>query len=151
MIIPFVSTAQPTVVGGATPLAVPQYGSPSDTAPATSSPISLTNLQVAIGGKNALSTSMAYTFENFLEQVALADTQISELNLQSGVFNQHFWESNRMYYVDLTRSSEVDKENHRQLAVSFKNNSGVAIDCHIFTIYSSRVTLDVETGAVSIL
>lgn len=151
LIIPFVSTAQPTTVGGSVPLSVPQYGSPSDTAPATSSPISLTNLQVAIGGKNALSTSMAYTFENFLEQVALADTQISELNLQSGVFNQHFWENNRMYYVDLTRSSDADKENHRQLSVSFKNNSGVAVDCHIFTIYSSRVSLDVETGAVSIL
>jgi hypothetical protein len=151
LIIPFVSTSQPTQVGGPIPLAVAQYGSPSDTAPATSSPISLTNLQVQVGGKNQLSSALQYTFENFLQQVSLADTQISELNLQTGVFNQAFWENNRMYYVDLTRSSSVDKENHRQLSVSFKNNSKVSMDCLIFTIYASRVSLDVETGVVSML
>ena len=37
--------------------------------PATMSPLSLTNLQVAIGGQNVLNSTLNMTYENFLEQV----------------------------------------------------------------------------------
>jgi hypothetical protein len=146
LIIPLISQSQPDFVGGSNPIGFSQYASPCDTCPASSAPLSLTNLQVAVGGKNVLASSLHYTFENFLEQVALADTSISELNLQSGVFSQKWWEYNRMYYVDLSRSSEADKATPRNLQVSFKNNSGVIIDCLIFTFYCNTAVLDVETG-----
>ena len=151
LIIPLIGQSQPEAIGSAVPLGFSQYASPFDTCPATSAPLSLTNLQVAVGGKNVLSSSLHYTFENFLEQVSLADTSISELNLQAGVFSQKWWEYNRMYYVDLSRSSEADKATPRNLQVSFKNNSGVITDCLIFTFYCNTAVLDVETGAVSVM
>jgi hypothetical protein len=152
LIIPLIAQTQTDQVdGGGSALGFSQYASPFDTSPATASPISLSNLQVSVGGKNVLSASLYYTFENFLEQVALADTTISELNLQAGVFNQKWWELNRMYYCDLSRSSEADKATPRNLSVSFKNNSQVKMDCLIFTFYCNTAVLDVETGAVSVM
>ena len=50
-----------------------QWKSPFDTCPATMSPLSLTNLQVAIGGQNVLNSTLSMTYENFLEQVNLAE------------------------------------------------------------------------------
>jgi hypothetical protein len=46
-----------------------QWKSPFDTCPATMSPLSLTNLQVGIGGQNVLNSTLNMTYENFLEQV----------------------------------------------------------------------------------
>ena len=46
-----------------------QYKSPFDTCPATMSPLSLTNLQVAVGGQNVLNSTLNMTYENLLSQV----------------------------------------------------------------------------------
>ena len=40
-----------------------QWKSPFDTCPATMSPLSLTNLQVAIGGQNMLNSTLNMTYE----------------------------------------------------------------------------------------
>ena len=50
-----------------------QWKSPFDTCPATMSPLSLTNLQVSIGGQNVLNSTLNMTYENFLEEVNLAE------------------------------------------------------------------------------
>ena len=50
-----------------------QWKSPFDTCPATMSPLSLINLQVSIGGQNVLNSTLSMTYENFLEQVNLAE------------------------------------------------------------------------------
>ena len=46
-----------------------QWKSPFDTWPATMSPLSLTNLQVSIGGQNVLNSTLNMTYENLLSQV----------------------------------------------------------------------------------
>jgi hypothetical protein len=53
-----------------------QWKSPFDTCSATLSPLSLTNLQVSIGGQNILNSTLSMTCENFLEQVNLAEQLI---------------------------------------------------------------------------
>ena len=44
-----------------------------DTCPATIAPLSLTNLQVSVGGQNVLQSTLNMTYENFLDQVNLAE------------------------------------------------------------------------------
>lgn len=126
-----------------------QFQSPYDTCPGTFSPISLTNLQVALGGVNMLQSSLYYTWENFLEQVALAESLTStDMGIGTGLISQSWWEMNRVYYVDLARGREADKSSMRNLTISFKNNSLVPITLMVYTIYLDKITIDVETGAV---
>ena len=51
-----------------------QWKSPLDTSPATTAPLSSTNLQVHdVGGQNVLQSTLNMTYENFLDQVNLAE------------------------------------------------------------------------------
>jgi hypothetical protein len=54
---------------------------------ATMSPLSLTNLQVAIGGQNVLNSTPNLTYENFLESVNLAEQLTSRTSKFSGTMN----------------------------------------------------------------
>ena len=126
-----------------------QYQNPYDTCPGTFAPLSLTNLQVALGGVNQLQSTLYYTFENFLEQVALAESLTStDLGIGTGLISQSWWEMNRVYYVDLSRGREADKASMRNLTISFVNNSLVTINLMVFTVYLDKFTIDVETGIV---
>lgn len=126
-----------------------QWQSPYDTCPGTYSPLSLTNLQVALGGVNQLQSTLYYTFENFLEQVALAESLTStDLGIGTGLISQSWWEMNRVYWVDLSRGREADKASMRNLTISFNNNNSVAISLMVFTVYLDKLVIDVETGIV---
>lgn len=152
LIVPTISATQPTTVGGATALGFNQWSSPTDSFPGSpGAPISLTNLQVQLGGVNVLSgTPLNYTYENFLEQVSLADKLTSsDFGVQAGVISQKFWEMFRTYWIDLSRGREADKATMRNLTISFRNQSQVAVDLLVFTVYLDRVVVDVETGKFS--
>ena len=149
LIVPLIATTCPTNLS-ATPgaLGFSQYASPYDTCPATGSPCSLVNLQVTLGNKNVLASTLYYTFENFIQQVALAQTIINEVSLNVGAIDQKFWEANRFYWVDLGRSKDADKANMRNLSMSFQNNSSIPIDVLTFTVYLDKLVIDVETGII---
>lgn len=151
VLVPTIASSQTTLVGGTVALGFNQWASPTDTFPATFAPISLTNLQVQLGGVNVLSgTPLYYTYENFLQQVSLAEKLTSsDFGVTAGVISQKWWEMNRIYYVDLSRGREADKATMRNLTVSFKNQSQVAVDLLVFTVYADRVVCDVETGKFS--
>ena len=126
-----------------------QYGSCLDPCPASYSPVSLSNLQVNLGGQNVLNSTLFYTFENFLEQILLADTLTSsDLGIAAGMISQPWWEANRVYWIDLKRSRDADKASTRNLNISFTNNSLIAIDCLVFTVYLDKLVIDIETGLV---
>ena len=147
-IIPFIAASQFNILGTGAPLGA-QFASPYDTCPATYAPLSITNLQVTLGGVNVMNTSMFYTFENFLEQVLLAETLTStDIGIATGLINQSWWEQNRVYWVDLSRGRQADKDTMRNLCISLNNNSGVIIDLMVFTIYLDKFVIDVETGIV---
>ena len=150
LLVPLISIATPTTVNGSTSLAISQYGSPYDTSPATGAPLSLTNLQVLLGGRSVLnSSSLFYTFENFIEQVSIAESSVPEMGLNQGVIDQKWWEANRLYYIDLARGTEADKATQRNLSVSFTNNSGVSIDLLVFTFYLNRAVINVANGMMT--
>ena len=150
LIVPFVSSSTLQLYSTGSAIGYNQYGSPYDTSPATfGGPLSLTNLQCTLGGVNVLNTSLWYTFENFLEQVSLAENVAPDVSVNVGVFNQAWWEQNRVYWIDLSRGREADRETMRNLTVSFTNNSNVPIDIMAFTVFLDKFVINVETGIIT--
>jgi hypothetical protein len=150
VIVPFVAK---NLAGGlALTTAIPfaQYESPYDSAPSTGAPLSITNISVTLGGIKVANEVLNYTYENFLQQVSLAETiASSDIGLNVGLVNQEYWESNRVYYIDLARSRDIDKTVSRELIVRGKNSSNVPIDCLIYAVYLDEFNIDVVTGVVS--
>ncbi len=69
-----------------------QWKSPFDSCPASSAPISLTNLQVAEGGVNRLQSTLNYTYEKIIEQIDLAEALISsDMGISCSLFSPSFW------------------------------------------------------------
>lgn len=143
LVIPFISS---TVTG----FGDFQWKSPFDSCPATSSPVSLTNFQVSVGGVNQLQSTLNYTYENFVEQINLCESLTSsDFGVSCGLYSQAYWEMFRHYYVNIERSPLTDKNVARNINISFTNNSSVAIDILVFTIYSDEFVIDVESGLVT--
>ncbi len=126
------------------------WRSPFDTAPSTGRPISLTNLQVTVGSKIIIRTTLFYTFEHFMQQVAQAKSLTStDFGRTTGLFGQAWWEYNRLFYVNIERSSIADKLQPRNINLSFTNNSQVAIDTLVFMFNSDEINIKYETGIVT--
>ena len=150
VIIPFLAKNLAGGLALSTALPFAQYESPYDTAPSTGAPLSITNISITLGGIKVANEVLNYTYENFLQQVSLAETiASSDIGLNVGLVNQEYWESNRVYYIDLARSRDIDKTVSRELIVRGKNSSNVPIDCLIYAIYLEEFTIDVVTGVVS--
>ena len=125
--------------------------SPFDTVPADGHPISLTNLQVTVGGQNVLQSVLNYNYESFIEQLMYAEQLTSaDFGVSTGLFDAAWWNYNRFYWVNVERSNITDKLTARNLNISFTNNNNVPIDVLVFTFKSNGLTIDVETGIVSI-
>jgi hypothetical protein len=153
LLIPFISSNTNGSVNSAAVTGVTtfsQYQSPFDTAPCTTAPISLTNLQVSIGGVNQLANTLSYNFENFLEQTSMYEKiNQGDLDLSCGLINENLWtNAYRTYYVDCSRANIADLMTPRNVNVTFTNNSNVTIDVLIYTEFFTEMTVDVETGLV---
>lgn len=126
--------------------------SPFDMCPNQNGPLSLTNLQVSIGGQNVLqNNNLAYTFENFLEQISVYEKiASSDLGLSCGLISQYAWEngSPRVYYIDCSRGNISDSLTPRNVNVSFTSNCSQTIDILIFTEYFQEIEANVENGFI---
>jgi hypothetical protein len=127
------------------------WKSPFDTVPADFHPLSLTNLQITVGGANVLQSTLNYNYESFMEQILYCEQLTSaDFGVTTGLFDAGWWNFNRAYYINIERSNLTDKLQPRNLNISFTNNNTVPIDVLVFTIKSNQLTIDVETGLVSI-
>lgn len=134
----------------ATAAYVEQFRSPFDTFPATLSPVQLSNLQVSVGGRNYLANQLNYSYDVFLQQINAHDNLgLSDLGINQGLFDASFWELNRVYIVDVGRSTPAEKLTPRSIQVNFTNNSNVTINYMVFVEYLDEFTIDTLTGAVS--
>ena len=146
LIVPFLAAVTGTSGG----FGDSQWKSPFDTCPATTSPVSLTNLQVSVGGQNVLQSTLQYGYEHFLEQVNLAEQLTSsDFGISTGLINASYWENSKWYYVNVERGFTGDKLSGRNINVSFTNNSNVPIEVMIFIIYSDEVVINVKTGLIT--
>lgn len=145
LIVPFVASTAPFSFGDYA------WKSPFDTAPGDAHPLSLTNLQVNVGGVNVLQSTLNYNYEHFLEQLIYCEQLTSaDFGVTTGLFSAAWWNSNRYYFVNIERSNLTDKLQPRSINVSFTNNNNIPIDVLVFTFVSKQLTLDVETGLVSV-
>ena len=97
-----------------------------------------------------LNSTLNITYENFLQQVNLAEQLTSsDFGVSTGLISQGYWENSKWYFVNVERGNIADKLQPRNMNVSFTNNSNVPIDVIIFTFYSDQLTIDVETGIVT--
>jgi len=144
LICPFIASVANTGFGDF------QWKSPFDSCPSTLSALSLTNLQVGVGGQNVFNSTLNMTYEFFLQQVNLAEQlKSSDFGVSTGLISQGYWEASKLYFVNVERSNIADKLQPRNINVSFTNNSNAAIDVIIFTFYSDKLVIDVETGIVT--
>ena len=85
------------------------YKSPFDTFPGDGHPLSLTNLQVTIGGKNIHQSVLNYNYEVFIEQIQSCEQLTSaDFGVNCGLFDQSWWNNNRYYFVNVERSNISD-------------------------------------------
>jgi hypothetical protein len=144
LIVPYISSTTANGFGDY------QWKSPFDTCPATSAPISLTNLQVSVGGVNQLQSTLNYNYENFIEQINLAEALTSsDMGISCGLFSQSYWEMFRHYYVNIERSALTDKKMARNINISFQINSLVPTDLLTFIVYSDEFVIDIESGLIT--
>lgn len=145
LIVPYISTAAGFSYGDFA------TKSPFDSVPGDSHPISLTNLQVTIGGQNVLQSVLNYNYESFIEQVNYAEQLTSaDFGVTTGLFDSAFWNNNRYYWINVERSNITDKLQPRNINISFTNNCNQPIDVLVFTFKANQLTIDCETGIVSI-
>ena len=124
--------------------------SPFDACPFTTSPVSLSNLQVSVGGQNVLQSTLQYGYEHFLEEVNLAEQLTSsDFGISIGLINQNYWENSKQYQVNVERGNAADKLNGRNINFSFTNNSNVPLEVMVFIFCSDEITIDVKTGLVT--
>jgi len=93
-----------------------------------------------------LNSPLNITYGNLLPQVNLAEQLTSsDFGVSTGLISQGYWKSSKWYFVNVERGNIADKLQPRNINVSFTNNSNVAIDALIFTLYSDQIVIDVET------
>lgn len=129
-----------------------QYSSCFDTAPATTSPVSLTQLNVSLGGLPVLPYNYSYSFENFIQEVSVYEklAPVNQYGQTCGLISQFMWESGyRMYWINLGRGAMGDLMTPRSISVSFLNNSLQTIDIWCFIEAYKSMYVDVSTGRLS--
>jgi hypothetical protein len=145
LIIPFIGTS---VIGGGKQ----QFSSPFDPAGCgTTAPmVHLNNLQVQIGGQNALYNAQKYNYEEFIHQLQGANAVNGGMTdgLTSGLIGYDgFQQSYCYYYVNVERMLPVEKNVAKSVYISGNNSSTHPISLWVFVEYETEITVDLYTGA----
>jgi len=127
-----------------------QFQSPFDPCGGFSgAPLSLINLQCLVGGVQCLSSALTYSYEDYIEQVAIYNKSSStEYGIESGLISKQWWDANRFYIINV-RSTTDDLLTPRNVNVNFINNNNVAIDVLMYVVYEDEWVFNCATGIVS--
>ena len=124
--------------------------SPFATTGGTPDPISLTNFQIQISGKNLFINNLQYDYETFYEQLVSSNQLNGSLttSLSSGLIGFAEFESlYRYYYGNAGRSIPSEDGVAKAVQVSGVNNSPQTIDFMVFIEFERQIVVDVRTGA----
>jgi len=124
--------------------------SPFATTGGTPDPISLTNFQIQISGKNLFINNLQYDYETFYEQLVSSNQLNGSLttSLSSGLIGFAEFESlYRYYYGNASRSIPSEDGVAKAVQVSGVNNSPQTIDFMVFIEFERQIVVDVRTGA----
>lgn len=127
--------------------------SPFDSAPGTCAPqCSLQNFNILISNMNVFQRNINYTFENFIEEIAPANAINGGLDTgcTSGLVDYYKWTQNYRYYVvDLSRRLAGDNT-PKSLTMVAQNASGFKVDYVFFVEYERHLSLDIESGHITV-
>ena len=125
--------------------------SPFDSAPGTSTPlISLTQLNVQVGGQNTWTMNELYDYEQFLHELVQTGVNGGQTTgLASGLISQLDFEHSYRYYVcNVGRRLPAQDGVPQSIQIQGTNNSALAIDLYVFVEYERSFTLDVASGEI---
>ena len=112
--------------------------------------VHLNNLQVQIGGQNALYNAQKYSFEEFNNQLMGQNAVNGGMTdgLTSGLIGfDGFQQSYSYYYVNVERMLPVEKNVAKSVYISGNNFSTQKIALWVFVEYETEITIDLYTGA----
>lgn len=124
-----------------------QWASPFDTCGGCSfAPLSLINLNVLVGGNQLRTSSLSYTYEDWIEEVSLyGKNSATEYGVESTLISKEWWDNNRVYLMNV-RNTLDDSLTPRNIVVNFNNNNNVAIDLYFFIVYEEEWIVNCATG-----
>lgn len=120
-----------------------------DTAPATTSPIPITNFQVQVGGTNLFMTNMNYEFENFVYELktrnAVGGSQVT--GITSGLIDENSYQfGHRFYLANCARRAPSEDNVLRSVVLQGFNPTSYTIDLLVFCVYTKDMSIDVRTS-----
>jgi hypothetical protein len=124
--------------------------SPFSTSGATPDPVSLTNFQIQVSGKNLFNTQLQYDFETFAEQLVSSNQLNGSLttSMASGLIGKEdFQWLYRYYYGNVSRSIPSEDGVAKAIQIMGTNNSSITVDLMVFIEFQREITVDVRTGA----
>jgi hypothetical protein len=123
--------------------------SPFSSSGGTPDPISLTNLNIQISGKNLFNDNKQYDYQEFLEQFISSNQLNGSLTtgLASGLIGEHEWSDlYRYYYADCSRGLPQEAGVSRSIQISGTNNSCFPVNLMIFASFTRTITVDIRSG-----
>jgi len=148
LVCPFLPRASNGVSGLAT--TTDTILSPFCSSPASPDPISLTNFNIQVSGKNLFITNLLYDYEVFAEQLVSSNQLNGSLttSLASGQIGfSEFENLYRYYYGNVSRSIPSEDGVAKAVQVLGTNNSTQTINFIVFLEFERTMTIDLRTGA----
>ena len=124
--------------------------SPFSTSGGTPDPVSLTNFQIQVSGKNLFNTQLQYDYETFAEQLVSSNQLNGSLttSMASGLIGKEdFQWCYRYYYGNVSRSIPSEDGVAKAIQIMGTNNSSITVDLMVFVEFQREITVDVRTGA----
>jgi hypothetical protein len=124
--------------------------SPFSTTGGTPDPISITNFQIQISGKNLFISNLFYDYETFYEQLVSSNQLNGSLttSLSSGLIGKtEFQNLYRYYYGNASRSIPSEDGVAKAVQISGTNNSAQTIDIACFVEFERALTIDLRSGS----
>jgi len=124
--------------------------SPFSSSPATPDPVSLTNFNIQVSGKNLFITNLLYDYEVFAEQLVSSNQLNGSLttSLASGQIGfSEFEKLYRYYYGNISRSIPSEDGVAKAIQIVGQNASTQTISFQVFLEFERTMTIDLRTGA----
>ena len=148
LVCPFLPRTSNGVAGVAT--TTDTILSPFCSSPASPDPISLTNFNIQVSGKNLFITNLLYDYEVFAEQLVSSNQLNGSLttSLASGQIGFSEFEGlYRYYYGNVSRSIPSEDGVAKAVQVLGTNNSTQTINFVVFLEFERTMTIDLRSGA----
>lgn len=134
------------------------YQSMFDSAPSTTSQVSLTNIQIQCGGKTVFPLVELYDFQQYMDEFSAINSYNGGKSpcMTSGLISQLYWQNSPVYVADISRRLPTDVENNKSIQISATINSAnpttngntATIDIIAFVVYQRSASFNMVNGTL---